>query len=264
MERISTWVGGKNTYLPGLEFFYMRTWIVGLWVAGVVLSGCQTVYQPQSIQYSDLRVTTDRAAKPSVDNFLRPYRDSMSRHMDAVIATTTTDLEKKQPEGTLGSLLADAMRAQATQKMGVPVDAAFVNFGGVRLTMIPAGPITRGKVYEIMPFDNIIGVQTLTGIQFQAFLDYVAARGGWPCSGVKFQIRNKQAVQVEVGGKPLDPQGRYQVANSDYVIQGGDNCQVLKDLPVLSTGYLLRDAILDYVQGKTIQLKLENRIQYAQ
>lgn len=242
----------------------MRTWIVGCWVVGAVLAGCQTVYQPKSIQYDDLRVTTDRAAKPAVDSFLRPYRDSMSRLMDAVIATSLTDLDKKQPEGTLGNLLADAMRVQASQKMGVQVDAAFVNFGGVRLTMVPAGPITRGKVYEIMPFDNVIGVQTLTGVQFQAFLDYVAARGGWPSSGVKFLIKGKQAIQVEIGGKPLDPKATYQVANSDYVIQGGDNCQVLKDLPVKTTGYLLRDAILDYVQGKNLQLNLENRIQYAQ
>lgn len=242
----------------------MRSWTFLLLFGGLSFAACQRTYLPQSVLYSDIRVTAESQAKPVLDSFLKPFRDSMARQMDAVLATSQTDLEKKQPEGTLGNVLADAMRVQSTQKMGVQVDAAFINFGGVRLSMVPAGAITRGKVYEIMPFDNIVGVQTLTGTQFQAFLDYVAARGGWPCSGVKFRIKNKQAVQVEVRGKPLDLLARYQVANSDYIIQGGDNCQVLKDIPVQSTGYLLRDAILDYLQGKTIQAQLENRIQYAQ
>lgn len=230
----------------------------------VALVACQTRYVPQQVAYSDYRLVAGSAVQPRMDSMLRPYRDSMRTQMDAVIASSQSSLERKQPEGTLGNLVADAMRLQTAAKFGVPVDAAFVNSGGVRLPVLPAGPITRGKIYEIMPFDNVIGLQTLTGEQFQAFLDYVAARGGWPCSGVQLVIRDKRATEVRVGGKPLDAKATYRVANSDYIIQGGDNCTVLKSIPVTTHGYLLRDAILEYVQGKTLDIKLENRMTHGQ
>ncbi|MBL0145080.1 MAG: 5'-nucleotidase C-terminal domain-containing protein [Chitinophagaceae bacterium] len=44
-----------------------------------------------------------------------------------------------------------------------------MNYGGIRLPAIPAGNITRGKIFELAPFDNIIVLQKISGKTFQAF-----------------------------------------------------------------------------------------------
>jgi 2',3'-cyclic-nucleotide 2'-phosphodiesterase (5'-nucleotidase family) len=189
--------------------------------------------------------------------------------MNDVLAVTTVVLEKKQPEGGLGNLLADAMRLKATEKFAMQVDAAFINNGGVRLPALSVGNITRGKVFEVAPFDNLIILQKLTGVQVQAFLDYVAGRGGWPSSGIRFQIKDKKAINIEIGGKPLDLSAEYTIANNDYVINGGDDCVELKNIPQINKGYVFRDAVIEYLQqitllGKKISNTIENRVSYAQ
>ena len=74
---------------------------------------------------------------------------------------------------------------------------------------------------------------------------------------------------VFVGGQPLDPQKKYWIANSDFVASGGDNASMLKILPQVSNGYLVRDALFDYIQtftlaGQPIMVNPEKRVVYAQ
>ena len=75
--------------------------------------------------------------------------------MNTVIGFSTIGLTKKLPESGLGNLIADAMKEMAQKKYATKVDAAFVNYGGIR-SYIPKGEITIGKIFEIMPFDNLI------------------------------------------------------------------------------------------------------------
>ncbi|HVG12022.1 MAG TPA: 5'-nucleotidase C-terminal domain-containing protein, partial [Flavisolibacter sp.] len=196
---------------------------------------------------------------------LKPYRDSIDLTMNEVVGSLQGELVKKSPEGSLGNFMADAVLFGAQQKFRKKVDAAFVNSGGVRLTQIPKGAITRGKIFELMPFDNIIVLQQVKGEVFQQFLDATAEKGGWPLSGLTMEIRNGKARNIIVGGAPLDPAKMYTIANSDYVVNGGDDAVVLKNIPQEANGYLMRDAILDYLQslkasGKTISTQEEKRV----
>ena len=63
--------------------------------------------------------------------------------------------------------------------------------GGIRLNAVPAGDITRGKIFEMSPFDNIIVLQKLNGKLLQEFLNHISGRGGWPAAGIQWQIKNK-------------------------------------------------------------------------
>lgn len=235
--------------------------------SAVFFFSCSTVYQPQSVQYNDYRIkggTQDTA----VVNMLRPYADSVNRSMNTVVAVSATELEKKQPEGTLGNVMADAMFVMAEKRYKKKVDAAFLNFGGIRLTSIPAGNITRGKVFELAPFDNITVLQELKGTVLQQFLDHISGRGGWPASGITWQISNSKAINVLIGGKPIDPNATYTIANNDYVANGGDECYMLKNIPQQNDGYIYRDALLDYFteltrQGKKISAQIEKRVTYV-
>lgn len=240
-------------------------------VAAVFLAAlfsCKTPYQPVSVQYSDYRITERLPASDPVKSMLKPYSDSVNRSMNDVIAVADMPLEKKQPEGTLGNVLADAILWKAKLLFGT-ADIAFVNYGGVRLPAIAAGPITRGKVFEIAPFDNQLVLLEVSGTVLQQFLNHIAGRGGWPCAGVQFVIEAKKATSVLINGEPLHETSVYRIALPDYVASGGDDCQMLKPIPQQNKGYLLRDAVMEYLagfqqKGQSIHSTIQNRIRNAQ
>lgn len=242
-------------------------------LAGIVITSfgfsCTVAYQAQKVQYNDYRITQSSRQDSAMLTLLKPYSDSLSKSMYEVVAVAETPLEKKQPEGSLGNFLADAMLVMAEKSYATKVDAAFINYGGIRLPSIPAGNITRAKVFELSPFDNLLVIQKVNGKTMQEFLDHIANKGGWPCSGITMQIKNKKAVNVMIGGKPFDESASYTIANNDYVANGGDDCSMLKTIPQVNNGYIFRDAVFDYLaeqkkQGKKISAKIENRITNAE
>lgn len=245
----------------------VKTFFLPLIVFLVV--SCSRVYQPSSLQYATYRVSASTPADTNLTALIKPYADSMNQSMNEVVGMAETTLEKEQPESTLGNFMADALLFKAKDLFGQDVDAAFVNYGGIRLNQLPAGPVTRGKIFELMPFDNVLIVQKLSGHVLQQFLDLTAARGGWPCAGISLEIENKKAIRVLINNKPLNPAAEYMIANSDFVANGGDNADMLRPVPQITKGYLVRDAIFDYIKklksdGKNISAKKENRVVYAQ
>ncbi|MBX2925785.1 MAG: 5'-nucleotidase C-terminal domain-containing protein [Chitinophagaceae bacterium] len=235
----------------------------------IFLASCYSSYQPHSVQYKDYRITYPERIDSTFVDFLKPYRDSVNSTMNIVLAEAEATLQKKRPEGELGNFLADALLSVSQQQFNEPVDAAFVNYGGIRSASLAKGDITIGKVYELMPFDNVVTLQRLKGNVLQEFLDHVAALGGWPVSGLTMKIKGKQAVDVLIKGTPLDKNKVYNIVNSDYIANGGDNCVMLRNIPVVSTGYLMRDAFIEYIKqqhrnGKKINAVIENRVSYAE
>jgi 2',3'-cyclic-nucleotide 2'-phosphodiesterase (5'-nucleotidase family) len=233
------------------------------------LISCKTIYQPQAVQYIDYRLTQQSKQDSGLNNLLQPYADSVNKSMNTVIAVAATELEKKQPEGTLGNIMADAMLAKAKQGYKTPVDGAFFNYGGIRLTSIAAGNITRGKIFELAPFDNNIVIQKLSGKVLQEFLNHISEKGGWPVAGISWQIKNKAAINILINGQPITDTTVYTIAMVDYVANGGDDCIMLRPIPQKSTGYVLREALIEYFidlnkEGKKISSQIENRVTNAE
>lgn len=234
----------------------------------IIFYSCNPVYRTSSVQYKGYQVEGQQKDQ-SIQQFLQPYSDSVNGSMNTVLGQLAVDLDKRQPEGTLGNFMADAMKVMAEKYYKTTIDAAFINYGGIRLNGIKAGPITRGRIFELMPFDNIIILQKIKGLVLQEFLDHVAGRGGWPVAGIIMQIKDKKAVNVMIDGKPLDQNMTYTIANSDYVANGGDNCEMLKTIPQINNGFLLRDALIEYVhsitqKGQSITATIQNRVTNAQ
>jgi 2',3'-cyclic-nucleotide 2'-phosphodiesterase (5'-nucleotidase family) len=226
------------------------------------LTGCNTFYSTQSVQYKDYRITPGQRADSSFIYLLKPYADSLNLTMNEVIAEVGVTIKKDRPEGALGNLMADAYLHMTEQKFNTVVDAAFMNHGGIRLNELTPGPLTRGKVFELMPFDNLLLLQKIKGDVFQEYLDYVAAGGGAAVSGLSFEISNKKAINVKIKGNPLDKEKWYIVCNSDYVIT---STPLLRTIPVQNINYLQRDALIDYFrqfgrEGKKITAQTENRV----
>jgi len=157
------------------------------------------------------------------------------------------------------------MLLQARKKFAKSVDAAFMNYGGIRLNQIPPGPLTVGKLYELSPFDNFIVLLNIRGDVLRQFLDHIAAKGGWPVAGLRMSITGKKAQGVMIGGKPLTDDAQYTIAVLDYTANGGDDCFMLTNLPQQNGGWLLRDQLQEYFmqlqkEGKSITASIEGRI----
>jgi 2',3'-cyclic-nucleotide 2'-phosphodiesterase (5'-nucleotidase family) len=212
---------------------------------------CKTVYLPQKATYYDYSISSQKKQDEAVLSILKPYSDSINKTMNLVIAEAATTLEKKQPNGDLGIVLVDAVKEMATIKYNTKVDAAFMNNGGIRIPTVPKGNITVGKVYEIMPFDNLVVLQKVNGKIFKEFLNLIAKRGGWPVSGITFTITNGIANNVLVDGVALDDNKIYTIANSDYIANGGDDCEMLKHIPQQNQNILMRDLFIDYFKQQT-------------
>ncbi len=223
--------------------------------------------QNLTLDYTAYKISKEDKVDSSYINLLKPYRDSLNKQMDKVIGFATNTMYKKQPECALGNLLADCLKYMAAKKYNTTVDVGMVNFGGVR-SYIAKGDVTVGKVFELMPFDNVLIIQKLRGDTLQLLLNKIAEKGGWPISGLTMQIKDGKAINIVIDGKPLDASTYYNVANSDYIANGGDECNMLKGVKQLNAGYIIRDAIIDYFttfkdQGNPIESKTEKRITYA-
>lgn len=235
----------------------------------LLLAACDPIYVPQTVQYKDYRVKQKEKPSNQLSILLKPYADSVNAKMGDLIAVAGMTLEKKSPEGTLNNILTDAMLYMAKEKYQMPVDAAFLNYGAIRLPVVSQGNITRGKIFEIAPFDNILVLQQINGKVLQQVLDIAAAKGGWPCAGMSYQIKDKKAVNIKIGGVAMNESTTYTFALVDYLANGGDECEMLKTIPQINNGYLYRDAVMDYFsrlnsQGKQIISTLENRVSNAE
>lgn len=213
-------------------------------------------------------ISKEGAADSVITALIRPYKRGVDTQMQVVIGYTDIPLTKAQPESTLGNFVADAT-LEAAKRIDPKTVAAVSNYGGIRLSFIAAGPITRGKVYELMPFDNMLTIVELPGNVLQQLCDKMAASKGWPVSGLTFTIKDKAAIDVMVGGQPLNNALFYKIALSDYVARGGDNCDFLKPMKKRATVVFIRDAMLNYVTaletaGKPLHPTLDNRIRYAE
>lgn len=243
-----------------------------LFVATILISAaisCNTIYQTQTVEYKTYRINSTEQQDSTLLNFLQPYSSTVNKTMNDIVGVATANMDKKLPEGTLGNFMVDAFLAMAAVQYKTKVDLAVLNFGGIRLNQLAAGNVTTGKIFELMPFDNVLILQKVKGSVLQDFLNIAAERGGWPVAGMTMQIKNKKAVNILIGGQPINSETIYTMANSDFLANGGDNADMLRSIPQMSNGYLMRDAIFDYIkmlkdQGKNISANIENRVTNAQ
>jgi len=241
------------------RFFFLVCLVIGL-------GACHSSQVVTGIGFKDYAVTTAFKSDSTVLSMLKSYRDSVDTNMDEVLAISNDELLKELPNSTLGNFLADAYLWAATNQINRPVDVAFMNHGGIRVNRIAAGKVTRRNIFEVMPFDNALVIIEIKGSLLKSYLDFLAADGGGGgVAGLSYQIQDKKAVNVLVGGLPLELNKSYIMANSDYAVDGGGGFNAFKTLQQNRTNYLQRDAILDYCKmhkaaGKQVVVEQPKRI----
>lgn len=203
------------------------------------------------------------ADDPDMEALIAPYRDRMARELTQVIGHAGGAFAKSDPEGALDNLVADALLDEVNE-MGEPVDAVLLNDGGLRIPL-PAGPLTVSQAYELLPFENYVTVLTFTGRQMEALADEVARTGGEPVAGWTLAIDGNVAVDVRIGGSPVDPDARYRLATVDYLANGGGSWTVLwEPAERVDLSILIRDVFMEYVREEgTVEPRLDGRIRVS-
>ncbi|MBT8229248.1 MAG: 5'-nucleotidase C-terminal domain-containing protein [Bacteroidia bacterium] len=234
----------------------------------ITLVSCRTY-----VHISDTEIEYSRMDGKAVGSdaevleFIDPFRDEMNEEMMKVIGHMPEDLIKARPNSNMGNWFTDAMLSEAQRTNPHPVDFAIQNYGGLRIPSVAEGPLTKGKIYELMPFDNMLVVLELDNEKIQLLLNKIASSNGWPVSrNLSFRIEDRKAVDIMIHGKGLEKGGSYRVAMPDYIANGGDNCDFLIDVPQDNSGLFIREVIIEHLEelmakGDKIIIDKSKRIQ---
>jgi 2',3'-cyclic-nucleotide 2'-phosphodiesterase (5'-nucleotidase family) len=118
-------------------------------------------------------------------------------------------------ESAVGSYVTEA------QRRAVAAEVGFMNIHGIRRD-IPAGPITKKLLAEMLPFRNIMTTFQLTGTQLQDVLRYyVTKKPAILIAGINGECTmqvdgNVEFRKITVQGKPLVADRSYICTASDY------------------------------------------------
>ncbi len=232
----------------------------------VFIFSCKSSYQIQKNDAAFYILDESSGSVDEMETLIAPYRTKLAAEMSKEIGQLKTDLKKGRPESTLGNFTADAILYGAKKYTNKKIDFSLPNYGGMRVEYINAGPLTRGNIFELMPFDNTLVVLDIDGKGVKQLFDHITWLGGWPVSknvSIVIDTLNRQNEYL-IGGKEIEMDKTYSFCLSDYIANGGDDCTFLKELPRTDLNLLFRDALMEYVEdqtkdGKTIEAKLEGR-----
>ncbi len=208
-------------------------------------------------RYRLLPVTAAAGDDPAVATLVAGYVQQLGDKMNEPVGTAAVDLEGgkdavRTRETNLGDLVADAMREASG------ADVALVNGGTIRAG-VPAGPVTIGTIYNVLPFDNWVVSFAITGKELRESLETGVARvevrdGGFPqVSGMTYTFDSQAPAgsrirAVIVGGAPLDETRRYVLATHDFLAAGGNGYTAFAGHePVYNdSGRWLRDVLAEW------------------
>ncbi len=197
---------------------------------------------------------------------IEPYKAQLDKTMNEVIGQNVEEMVKGKPNSALTNWFADMLHAQTQKVSKEEIDFAMQNYGGIRINSLAKGDITVGKIYELMPFDNIMFILTLDSAGVHQLCDKFVGAGGYPVSSsLHLEMDYGKASDIMIKGKPLTNRREYRIAVPDYIASGGDNMPMFQGRPSVNTGIFLRDMLITAVRettasGQMIKADMTERI----
>jgi 2',3'-cyclic-nucleotide 2'-phosphodiesterase (5'-nucleotidase family) len=204
----------------------------------------------------EMNSSLDDHADPEMQSLVGFYKTRLDAGMNEVIGETARALTKTGQQSVLANFTADAMQEYATELWGT-VDFAIINNGGLRTTL-NQGPVTLSNMYEIYAFENNLVLLELPGKAVkQLFDDFAKRKMEGFSENLRLTLQNQSVTSISIGGKPLDETATYRVATVDYLAEGNDGMEALKQ----ATGFIdsnltLRDVMIIYVRKLTAENKI--------
>ncbi|MFB6257778.1 MAG: 5'-nucleotidase C-terminal domain-containing protein [Flavobacteriales bacterium] len=231
------------------------------------LMGCQN--DPSPIMKAEQHVVKESLGVDSaVHRTVQPYKKELDSSMKVLLGYSKHTLRKGKPEGPLGNFVADLIlertQAWAHRNDRDSIDMALMNNGGLRRP-IPEGPVRKGRIYRLMPFENLVEVVELDHSAMKELFSYLADRPQ-PIAGAELEIRKGKVQRARIGNRALDRSRTYRIATSNFLAEGGVGMDFLQDpLDRTSTGIKVRDMIIRHIKalhaaGDSINGKKDGRI----
>ena len=219
----------------------------------LLLISCNQQLHIANIEQSNYLITGGLDSLPTNESLVQEiaiYKAKLEKEMNVIIGVVEEDMHKKKPESILTHWMADVLRRQTVKISGKQIDLSVLNYGGIRLPMIPKGPITTGKVYELMPFDNYIVILEVSGaVILEMFTAIAQIKGGFPvCENVKFIFKDGEVVELLIGGEKLEDDRIYNLATTSFIADGGDQMTMLLGNKRYDYPTIYRDAIITDIQ----------------
>lgn len=183
-----------------------------------------------------------------------------------LVGTAAAPLEGvRGTEVPLGNLVVDAI-LEYGRAQGWRSDVAFYNQAGIRASL-PAGNITFGALYQVLPFGNSIVQVDLTGAQLREVFEGAAGSAGrLHVAGGSFVYRfgnapGRRVIEARVAGASLDDARVYRVVTIDYLLTGGDGHTGFAKGTNVKVGDVEVDAVAAYIAARSpVNPQLEGRI----
>jgi 2',3'-cyclic-nucleotide 2'-phosphodiesterase (5'-nucleotidase family) len=254
-----------------MKFIKSHSLLIFVLLSAQFLFACsKTPYQltSKSTQQYVFSDHSNETIDSSIIKFIAPYKQELDKTMNEELAYSKQALVKGLPESLLSNFAADAAFAQSKIQIDSmhtkQVDFVFLNSGGLR-TSLPKGYITRENIFELMPFENELVILDLDSKHCSNLFTYIALRGGCPIAGLKLKINKSIFSSVEINGLPYDSTRTYRMITSDYLANGGDQCEFLKDIQPIKINLKVRDAFIRYLlslstKQDSLAVQLDGRI----
>ncbi|MCK5115554.1 MAG: 5'-nucleotidase C-terminal domain-containing protein [Candidatus Aegiribacteria sp.] len=222
---------------------------------------------------------------PAIRELVGIYEAELMAFSHEVVGTAAEDLlHQRVPGGDLpgGSLIApvicDAMLWK-TDQLGLGADFAILNAGGARIA-VPAGDITVGTVYTLMPFGNSLAALDMSGAEVVAVLEDALSNifddgnsdGSFPyTAGLRYtaearQQEGERVISIEVlgpqGWAPIDPAETYRVVTVAFLARGGDGYATFSGVAALDTGFIDAEVFMDYLLEIGTLIPAESRVTF--
>lgn len=214
---------------------------------------------------SVIPVPEDLSPDPRLAQIESEIDAEMNIYLGEVIGNLVDELDwSETSECGVGNLAADALRDRFDADVGVMVASAGFNSG------LPAGDVSRKKLWEVCDSSGNPGMVEMTGEQVAIFIetglspDLAAdrphslrgrARGYMHLSGASVQDNN-----VHIENHPIEPHKIYKVAGSDFELmpnfgytQSEWNLDFDFEVPTI-----IREVVEDYFAKQNAPLQIKN------
>lgn len=187
------------------------------------------------------------------------------KYTERVVGSLKSALNNPREECGLGNMIADGLLEYGRQQ-NWKSDVAFYNMAGVRAPL-PAGQITYGQLYQVLPFTNVVMNLDLTGKQLKSVFEAASGSAGRLHVGGAawtYHFENpagSRLLVATVGGQPVDDARIYHIVTIDYLFGGGDGHTEFKGATNAIYGDIEVDAVAAYMTAHSpLDPKVEGRI----
>ncbi len=187
-----------------------------------------------------------------ITEVIRPYQEATEREMARVVGEAAVGLPRGGAgNNVMGNMVTDAMR------MRFDADFSFQNLGGLRADL-PAGPVTAGDIFSVLPFGNELVVVEIDGRMLRRIIERKlrGTSSGLVISGVRMEFDTTRpdwdrVVTLDVRGEPWNPDRMYKAVCTNFLLEGNSGLGFLTTIPaeaVMPTQVTTAEAVEWYFQ----------------